>query len=325
MLGQGDQSGYEQTIPLDWLAAPTQQDRNSLLEFTRGALFSCSLSAQGQFDAVHTSRIRSQFTKIGNPGLYRIGLRLLVLLGEAENLAGGFWLPAPFRTIQIDSERVFVGAIPSTHSQFAEATYEGLARIVPAEVGATYPRQSIDNWMGAPIAGPSQVISDLVAAHAREERPTTNLTEVEYLSLNEANRNPIRPISWVKHPVAALAKEHIAICRQPHHGYKRYFSARICSGSISSEAPIFASIPRLQAAIAYHSGAPLNAFVRRTEGQVQISIHQRAPIEEYRLALLLSRKISRSASSTIFAMSPRLAPPFLDRMAHAGFAIEEPR
>lgn len=316
------QNGYRQSLPLDWLQVPEEGDRASLLEFVRGSL--CSLSARddGRFEAVHISRMRRSFEILGAPGLAKVGLRLLKLMQEAEPLFSGYWLPTPFRVVDIEGELVFVGAVPSAHGFLGEVRNEGLSRLLAPDVAGRFPRQSLENWMGLTSPDPLALVDAFVANHALTAAKTSNLQDVEYLSLTSSGARKRTKFHWWDRPNLALGAEKIAICRQSHRGSVRYFSASLRGGHVVSEAPIHFGISRLLFAVACHVSAPITAVIRPGPRGTEVGIDERLPIEEFRLALLLSREIVRAGRSTTFVLHPKLARALAKRLAILGCAVE---
>lgn len=317
-----DRFRYCQSIPVEWFQFPHERDRSSLLEFVRGTIYSLSKRDDGTFAAVHASRIQHSFKRIGAPGLYRIGLRLLELLREAQPLFGGYWLPTPFRVIEIEHEFVFVGAVPTAHGPLGVVQNEGLSRLLSQESADRFPRQSLDGWMGLTPQSPSALIATLAAKHTRTAERTSNLSGVEYLSVVPVSARRYRPLQWGDRAIDALPSEQIAICRQTHSGRIRYFSASLSGGRIVSEAPIEMDMTRLLFAIASHVGAPVRAISGAGSQGLEITLNERLPIAEFRLALLLSRETRRAGRASTFALPPKLAPAFSTRLAALGCALE---
>ncbi len=316
------QSSACQSIPIDWLQAPSEKDRASLAEFARGALCSLSMREDGNFAPVHVSRIQRAFKKIGVAGLYKGGLRLIQLLREAEPLHGGYWLPTPYRVVEIEDEFVFIGATPNAHGLLGNARMEGLSRFLAPDVADRFPRQSLESWMDVTSQDPPAIVAAFAAAHAHAEVRTSNLLDVTYLNLTPSRTTSHSQFQWCDKAVGVLSAGQIAICRQQYHGRIRYFSARLLKGSITTEAPLDIPISRLLFAMARHAGAPVRAIARPRQHDVEVTIGERLPIEEFRLALLLSREIVRTGRSTTFLLSPKLASAFCARLASLGCALE---
>jgi hypothetical protein len=311
-----------QSIPIDWLQCPKEKDRASLVEFVRGTLCSLAMQEDESFVPVHISRIQRSFKKLGAVGLYKAGLRLIQLLGEVEPLHGGYWLPTPYRVLEIADELVFIGASPNAHGLLGEIRMEGLSRLIAQDVAEHFPRQSLEGWMDLTTQDPSTIVSAFMVAHTRMEAKTSNLAGVMYLNLIPSHATGQSCFQWSDRKVGVLATGKIAICRQPHLGRMRYFSASLGKGGVTTEAPIDFPMTRLLFAIAQHVGAPVKVVERSGEKGVEVTVGERLPIEEFRLALLVSKKISRSGQSTTYLISPKLAPAFRARLALLGCAVE---
>lgn len=320
-MQNNDQTPASQTI-LDWLRTPNEKDRASLIEFARGTICSLSMHKDGCFAPVHISRIQRSFKRIGAAGLYKGGLRLVQLLHEAEPLHGGYWLPTPYRVVEIGEEFAFIGAVPNEHGLLGRARVEGLSRFLAPDVANLFPRQSLENWMALAPQESSAVIADFVAKHMRNEIRTSNLTDVTFLHPVAWKNTGQSQFLWSNRALGVLAAGHIAVCRQAHHGRIRYFSARLVNGRITTEAPLDISIFRLQFAVARHAGMPVRITTKSSSRGVEVTIGERLPIEEFRLALLVSRGIVRNGRSTTFIFSPKLAPLFCARLETLGCAME---
>ncbi len=317
-------AGYKQSIPLTWLQAPSEQDRVALLEYSRGALYSLSNTNKRHGGEVHISRIRHVFDKLGSPGLSRVGMKLLNFLREAENLPGGYWIPTPFRVLEIEGYPVFIGALPNSFDSLGEIQTEGLCRILKPEIAERFPRQDIDSWMGRPSLSPSHHASAFIRQHQCTASPSNIQTDIEFINFKfpatkHAQRD--RNFFWSSAPTA-LIDGHIALCRQKQFGFYRYFSADIRSGRPISEAAIDPPISRLIFSLANHIGSPIHFAVRRTVDNTEISISEHLPAEEYRLALLLSRRISRQGKHRTFYLAPGLAPTLIRTLQELGCTME---
>lgn len=311
-----------QSTPFDWLSAPSERDRASLIEFARGVLSSLSMREDGSFSPVHVSRIQRAFKRLGAGGLYKGGLRLIALLREAESLHGGYWLPTPYRVVEVEDELVFIGATPNAHGLLGNNKMEGLGRLLSPAVADRYPRQSLERWMDVTSQEPSVIVATFVAAHKIAEVRTSNLVDVAYLNINPSHNKGQSQFQWCDRAVGVLSDGQIAICRQSYRGRVRYFSASMRRGGVSTEAPLSIAIARLLFAIAHKVGAPVKAAIRSDAQCVEVTVSERLPIEEFRLAVLVSREIVRAGRFTTFLISPNLASAFCARLALLGCALE---
>jgi hypothetical protein len=198
---------------------------------------------------------------------------------------------------------------------------EGLGRLLAPDVADRFPRQSLEGWMDVTFQDPHAIIAAFVAAHVHAEVRTSSLMDVMYLNLIPW-RAGYSQFQWCTKAVGVLSARQIAICRQSYHGRVRYFSASLRKGGITTEAPIDIPISRLLFAIARHAGTPVRAITQSRPRGVEVMIGERLPIEEFRLALLVSREIVRTGRSTTFLLSPKLASVFCARLASLGCALE---
>ena len=245
-------------VSSDWLRAPNEQDRRCLVEYTRGVLYGLSFISDGQgcrVRPVHVSRLRNAFDDLGAPSLYRVGLRLLALLGEAEKMFGGFWLMAPFRVLNLNSRFAFIGAVPAGSALPARTSQLGLARYLPEAAASKFLTQSVEGWMGSTNYPYSDHIANFVRTHREHASPALESHEIEYLTL-AAQRSHSKRAIWSREPSAILSRENIAVCRQADQGIYRYFSAELAGKSIVTEATLRQSIPRLTFAFAAEAGTP---------------------------------------------------------------------
>jgi hypothetical protein len=176
--------------------------------------------------------------------------------------------------------------------------------------------------MGAEHQDPLSIVAALKGAHARTEVTTSLLTGVQYLKLVSDVATGHTRFVWLDRPVVALPAEKIAICRQAYHGHVRYFSARLQKEKIATEAPLETQVSRLLFAVGRHLGRPVTALVRSRARGIEVTVSERLPIAEFRLALLLSREIIRSGRTTTFVLSPKLASTFCAQLELLGCSLE---
>ncbi|WP_162896930.1 hypothetical protein [Chromobacterium rhizoryzae] len=307
---------------MSWLQAPDGRARVTLLEYVRGVVYSLSTTKEGGIKEVHVSRILNAFAKLGKPSLYRVGLKLLALLQEVEPLRGGYWLIAPFRVIEVENRFLFVGAVPSTYGYLGNVTNEGLGRFVTNDVAKQFPQQSIESWMGVATPDPASLIASFRRDHRYTATATINLADLECLKFIKGGPHVGRRFAWVQHAHAVLSSDLIAVCRQKHGGTYRYFSASLRAGKVSAEAPIEQSLPRLMYALSSFVEAPVVARVRKGSSLAEVTIPERLPIEEYRLALLLSKDITRQGNYTTYSLASNLAPALLKCLTDLGCTLE---
>lgn len=313
-----------QTVTTSWLQSPDARDRPALLEYTRGVLYSLTFSSEGNNTKgwpIHSARIRNAFSNLGAPTLYRLGLKLLQLLREVEPLFGGYWLLSPLRVIKIESHYIFVGAVPSTLGRLGDVRHEGLARFLSEEAASRFPRQTINGWAGLLVAPVAEQVASFVSAHRQQAEPTLHARDIEFFKV-VGNDVRGRRFVWTQQPHAIVGAERIALCRQKRAGIYRYFSADLRDQTVFAEAPIDQSLARLMFALANFTGFPVSVKVRQQVVRTNITVSERLPIEEYRLALLLAANVSRLGSATSYSIETSLAPALLKRLSSLGCFLE---
>lgn len=313
-----------QPVSASWLQSPDEGDRLALLEYTRGVLYSLSFSRENDTDksrAVHVGRIRSAFGNLGAPTLYRLGLRLVHLLREVEPLFGGYWLLTPFRVIEIESHYAFVGSMPSVLERLGDMRYEGMGRYITQEAASRFPRQNISSWMGLPPTSTAQQVASFVSSHHNLAAPTIHPQDVEFFKAVGDGAHGRRFV-WTQQPYAILPEERIALCRHKQAGIYRYFSGELRRGAVVEEAPIDQSITRLMFALGNDKGFPVPVTTLQHEACTQITVSERLPIEEYRLALLLAADISRLGNATSYSVETSRAPALLKQLSDLGCSLE---
>lgn len=309
-----------QAISRDWLRSPSEQDRRSILEYSRGVVYGLSFTSERnevRSRPIHVNRIRSAFSDLGAPAIYRVGLRLLSLLGEAQPLAGGYWLIAPFRVIPLNSMHAFVGCAPSSAISTGATGCSGLARLVDEGFAADYPIQNLEGWMGKRTSSPSEYVEDLVQTYRASAAPAVSSSETEYLHLVSKNANASHAL-WSDKPVAIVPHQRLAICRQSNVGSYRYFVAELSNGRVVAESSLRHSLPRLIWGLASCAATPFRVTSQSVETTTRIRVPVRLPSEEYRLALLLSTSITRQGASTIYEMDAGVSPLFENELKTLG-------
>ncbi|QGT82215.1 hypothetical protein [Pseudomonas coronafaciens] len=253
-----------------------------------------------------------------------MGFKLLKLFREAESLPGGYWIPTPFRIIEIGESLVFVGILPTALGFLTQRPSEGLCRILTPEAAKEFPREDLRSWMGGVSGNPKSEVVDFSESHRVRARPINHQDDIEYLSFNRmatvsaANSGQS---AWSRRPVTVVDNE-IALCRQWKFGFYRYFSSDIRSGRNISEAVINQPVSRLLYALAHQAGSPIAFSVRYGTESVALRATEKLPAEEYRLALLLSRHVERQGRYTTFFVAYQFAPVLIESFKDLGCVME---
>lgn len=313
--------GQKDTFPVTWLLAPDEKDKIALLEYGRSVLYSLSTSGDGRVKAVHVSQIRGAFEKLGKAPLYRLALRLLILFREVESLPGGYWLIAPFRVIDLEDQYLLVGAIPSHQASLGLVTHEALARFIEKEVASAFPKQTLESWLGL-TQSTTYLVSTFRKHHQSKAAPTIIPPNIEYFKISNNSFHLGRRFYWDRKPHAILKTEKICICRVKLHGHYNYFSSHLQQGNIITEAKIEQPLIRLMYALSSSCGSSVPVTIKENSCSIEVSVPERLPIEDYRIALLLSNRIERRGNLTNYSIAPIYAPVFLNRLTRLGCSLE---
>lgn len=323
-LGGKGMQASGQPVSISWLQSPDARDRNALLEYTRGVLYSLAFAKHGdtfESRAIHAGRIRSVFNILGAPELYRVGLTLLHVLREVEPLFGGYWLLTPFRVVEIESLHAFVGSLPSTSGKLGDVQHKGLGRFISADVANKFPRQAVSGWMGLPQAPIATLVAEFISNHRQLAAPTIHAQDIEYFKVIGKDSRGTKFI-WSQQPNTILPTHRVALCRQKRGGMIRHFSGELRAGRLTAEAPLSLPLLRLMFALANSTGLPMHIVVRKQGPYTSFRIPERLPAEERRLALMLAKEVLRQGGATSYSLESHLAPPLFKQLSELGCAME---
>ena len=316
------ESRKEMELEASWLSSPNGSNWRALIDFSRAAVRSLAFDYQGRAQEVHVLKIRRAFEDLRAPQLCKYGLKLLSLMGEAQELPGGYWVLTPFRLIPLsDSDFVFVGALPTEEliERYGNVRYEGLGRFVaPYGRGLeSIPIQSLEAWAGIDQISPASVIDELRSHHTRNGGLAAPSESIEYLKLS--HKAP--QVEWDRSP-SALKDIRLAICRdRTVFGY-RYFAGTIERRRLVKESPLPRPLTELLPGLALASSSPLKIQMTTTINDLMVSSNDLFPWPLFKVVTLLARSRRRSAKATNYIFSPELVRPLKDLMETIGYTVE---
>lgn len=309
-------------LEASWISSPSSSNWRALLEFSRAAVRSLAFDYQGQAQEVHVLKIRRVFEDLRAPQLCKYGLKLLSLMGEAQELSEGYWVLVPFRLIPLDNnEFVFVGALPTEElfDHYGNVRYEGLGRLV-APRGRdleSIPIQSLEAWAGVDQILPTTILDELRSHHAHNRGLAAPSESTEYLKL--CNKAP--QVEWGRSP-SALKDISLAICRdRTPFGY-RYFAGTIERRRLVKESSLPRPLTDLLPGLAVATSAPLKIQMTTTVNDLIVSSNELLPWPLFKVVTLLSRSRRRSAKATNYIFNPELARPLRGLMETIGYKVE---
>ncbi|WP_434982625.1 hypothetical protein [Xanthomonas arboricola] len=312
----------EMELDASWLSSPDGSNWRALLEFSRAAVKSLAFDYQGRAQEIHVLKIRRAFEDLRAPQLCKYGLKLLNLVGEAQELPGGYWVLAPFRLIPLsDSGSVFVGALPIEElaARYGNVRYEGLGRLV-ASYGRgleSVPIQSLEAWAGVDRVSPASMVDELRSHHTHNGGLAAQSDSIEYLKLS-----PKAPqVEWVRTP-SALKGVRLAICRDSTPFGHRYFAGTLEGRRLAKESPLPRALIEFLPGLAAASSAPLQIQMTTTVNDLMVSSKELLPGSLFKVLTLLARSRRRSARAIQYTFNPELVKQLKGLMEAIGYNVE---
>ena len=303
---------------VQWLCAPDRNSQNSLADFTRGALRSYALADKGTASKVHINRVRLAFQQIGAPALTKHGLRLLALLGEAEDVGHGYWVLSPHRTVAITAGRwAFVGAVPTEELLDGDVLHVGLARLLRSPIEGLA-SQSLDAWSCATRLTPHDLAKRALEHHLRTRQRTIASETVEYLSVAEGGT----ALRWSPTQVPFAPNLPIALCRQRDAYGVRYFSRTPSTGAAVDEAQLLLSPSEIVPCLASAAGTPIRVQIRQVDGNMVFAVPRPLSLSLRRAFLLLGDRRSANPASIKVSVSAEIAPALSSLLSNARYKVD---
>lgn len=306
-----------------WLSSPDGSNWRALLEFSRAAVRSLAFDYQGRAQEVHILKIRRAFDELRAPQLCKYGLKLLSLVGEAQELPGGFWVLAPFRTIPFGyGDFVFVGALPNEEliARYGNIRYEGLGRIVARpETGIEpFPIQPLEAWAGVRSAPVTRVVEELRTNLARNGGVAAQSDSVEYLRLSSMAPQ----VEWTRVPSPLRVDRRLAICRDRTPFGHRYFAATMEMHRLVKESSLPRSLTEMLPGLAAASSMPIQIQMTVTDNELIVRSYERLPWSLFRVVTLLARSRKRSSVASNYTFAPSLLGPLKGLAEMMGYKVE---
>lgn len=219
----------------------------------------------------------------------------LELLGDVMSRGGGYWLPAPLRTIALDAGHhgVLVGGTPSSRLPMtlrAFITHHGAARIFSgADLDAsTLPVQSASDWLRRP---PLEVAmwAERVLTDARLDPLLDGEASLDYYTPYPSGRMGGVPRfqyeRWIERPTRLedgryLARREVITGLVTHHVAEIKDHRLVALGSLHL---IDGDVRRLQYGVDALSQHPVLVSVQHSQPKVRFVLQNELPSAEHRL------------------------------------------
>lgn len=297
-------------------------------ELARGAFSSLGFLSAHAAREVHTNSLRRVFARCGEVRDYRLGLAAMQLMGEIQQLSGGYWLPTPVRAVPIGEGHMILAAIPTHRLAFEVPSTRraGLARVHCGEGLGDLPIQALDNWMQVGPYDAAAWGDTELAGLEKELKPSGDRFGLEYfhvVSPRGMSRTPVPRFAWGSAPSPNPMRNRLHLCRE-RIGNESYRYCLVTRGrrGVIAEAQILQRPSRLMYAIAELQGSPIQMRVER-EGEIcRITHGEPLPRAEYRLVQAIAGRASRIDGTPTFEVDKQYADEIVRRMEYLGYKRE---
>jgi len=303
-------------------------DPYAAAELARGAFSSLGFLSTHAAREVHTNSLRRVFARCGEVGDYRLGLATMQLMGEIQQLSGGYWLPTPVRAVPIGQGHMILAAIPTHRLAFEVPSTRraGLARVHCGEGLGDLPIQALDNWMQVGPYDAAAWGDTELARLEKELKPSGDRSGLEYFHIAAPRggaRNPMPRFVWGDSPSPNPIRNRLHLCRE-RIGNASYRYCLVTRGrrGVVAEAQILHRPSRLMYAIAELQGSPIQMQVERQGSICRIAHSEPLPRAEYTLVQAIARRVSRVDGTPTFEVDEQYADEIIRRMEYLGYKRE---
>ena len=285
------------------------------LEYARGVLCSLSFVATDNSREVHVARLHEQFDRAGIASSMADALETLKLMREAEELGGGYWIPAPIRAVDLGGKHcLLIGVHPTEELRrhFGSARRAGAGRVADAEEVVGLPRQSLAAWRGYDGRDASTLARTAIESGMQQLAPSVMDEGLETFGTRTGGgaTGRYREPAWVRvGDGAACTWRGVGLFRSRTSAARyRYFLGRHQSQSTFLEGPPARELIRMQFGLAALQNQPLTLRIASSRDAVSISLPLSAPTELRRLLVALCDTDARSFGRVWTCRNPEYLP-----------------
>ena len=263
------------------------------VELARGALASLSFVSSRSARDVHVTQLVAKFKSAGMSHMLESALLTLGLIGEAEKLEGGYWIPCPTRLVPLDDTlSMLVGITPTEELQhhFLGVTRAGAGRVLPSTSNSGLPKQALDSWMGADGLSYKRWTETRIGFAIPAIRQSILLEDTEVFGLSKParGREGGDPLWLAPADTSACTLQGVQLYRARNgETSHRYFLGKLVGGSLFFEGPSELESFRLQYGLAALAQSPLKVPVRYSNDCAYFRLPLRVPKPVWRLLLAL--------------------------------------
>ena len=273
-----------------------------LIEYARGTLCSLSFVTPDTAREVHATRLHHHFERVGLAPDMRSALGSLQFLREAEPVDGGYWIPAPLRSVALDGlHSLLVGAHPTSELRrhFQTTRRIGAGRVASVADVASLPVQPLETWRGFDGLSARTWTNASILEAAKQLVPSVNDNALEVFGIRErpnaAGRGYEPTWTSINDKAVACAWRRVELFRaRTGVSSYRHFLGQRTVGSTFLEGPATSDPIRMQFGLAAINGTPLTVHVNSTPAGFGISLPIRPPTSLRRLLFALCEEEATS-------------------------------
>ncbi|CAB3648056.1 hypothetical protein LMG3431_02624 [Achromobacter pestifer] len=288
------------------------------LEFARGALCAATFVAADTARETHVTKLHRLFERAGLAPSMEAALGTMQFLREAEPLGGGYWTPAPVRTVELGPDcHLLVGPQPTLELQrhVAGLRRAGGGRVMNRADTAAFPRQSKVAWRGSDGNDASSWTQSAINSAMKELAPSVVADNLQIFAVQQAGGQR-RGAAWFQagtSPACEWRGVGLFRARTGASRY-RYFLGKYEAGRDFLEGPAVLDAARFQFGLAALQSQPFTAIITSNSGTTTISLAVAPPRSMRRLLVALCEEDPKSFGRVWTCGAPACRPVLLEAL-----------
>lgn len=298
------------------------------LELARGALCVTSYEDANHAREVHISALLGYFNRAGLASTD--ALKTLWFLREAQSLDGGYWIPAPTRTVSLGGDLRMLVAIQPTEElrrHFPAVSRAGSARITSAGEVIGLQEQALERWRGADGKSASVWANSAVEQAMSTLSPSLSGDDLEVFEATPRARHlgGWEP-KWGRAGGGgdACTWRGVGLFRaRTGPATHRYFLGARRDGGNFLEGPAVYDVARMQFGLGGLQGRPFHPIVETARGVATVRLSIAAPTALRRLLVALCEEVPRSFGRVWTCRRPECMPMLTNVLLELSGEVEE--
>jgi hypothetical protein len=191
------------------------------LDIARAVIISSTRSALNGLSKCHILRLTNLSRIFGMKGSMKDTLKTLEDLREVQELDGGYWIPAPPKSVKINDEWLISSPIPTSQLSPELVFLEniGFARLTRNSLlnGLV---QRLEDWMGMPNCLCAWILDEIDFAKSKLKQTTLNKNDLEFYLPWYAQKNA----NWLSvTELTSLSRDSLFLGRSLAGGVSKYY------------------------------------------------------------------------------------------------------